>query len=162
MSKGKGSGKRIGGLKRCEKCGKEFDAFRSWDKYCSNACGSKVRVERFWKNKLKGADLKGPKEDFWKVLDTAPNEVSGLRQAMLDGKIDGSQYTGECACLVGTIANVRKCDVNALEKNSERPSERWFMMFEPGHTPKNHAGMKVTLGWLDEWIEKNKDKVGAK
>ena len=111
---------------------------------------------------LKGAYLEGPKEDFWKVLDSAPAEVAGLRQAMMEGRIHGSQYDGECACLVGTIANVKGCSyksIPALEPNSERPSERWFLMFRPGHTPENHGGMKVTLKWLDEWVEKNAAKV---
>ena len=39
---------RKGGLKLCEHCGKSFEAFRSWDKYCNNKCGQKVRAMRFW------------------------------------------------------------------------------------------------------------------
>ena len=108
---------------------------------------------------LKGVDLKGPKEDFFKVLDTSPNEVAGLRQAMINGKINGNQYEGECACLVGTIAKISNCKFNNmsnLKPNSDRPAEIWFLMFRPGHTPENHAGMKKTLGWLDEWVKKNK------
>lgn len=124
----------------------------------------KIALEIGVKNgaKLKDANLKGQKEDFFKVLDSAPHEVAGLRQSMIEGKIDGSTYSGECACLVGTIANVRKCDVNLLEglaKDISRPAERWFLMFRPGHTPKNHGGMKVTLKWLDEWVEKQKGVV---
>ena len=103
---------------------------------------------------LRGAYLEGPKEDFFKVLDSAPHEVDGLRAAMVAGTIDGSTYSGECACLVGTIAKVRKCDVNTLTKDASRPAEKWFIMFRPGHTPKNHGGMKLTLKWLDEWKAK--------
>jgi hypothetical protein len=113
---------------------------------------------------LTGAYLKGPKEDFWKVLDAAPNEVPGLRVAMIAGEIDGSTYSGECACLVGTIAKVRKCDYQSLgelKPQASRPAEKWFTMFSPGHTPKNHGGMKVTLKWLDEWTENNAAKVAA-
>ncbi len=107
---------------------------------------------------LEGADLEGPKEDFFKVLSAAPQEVAGLRAAMVGGKINGSTYQGDCACLVGTIANVRGCSyqsIEGLKPDSYRPIEKWFTMFSPGHTPKNHGGMKVTLGWLDEWVKKN-------
>ena len=53
MDKTTGRSRRIGGRKKCENCGREFEAFRYWDKYCSNACGSSVRVRRFWVNKLR-------------------------------------------------------------------------------------------------------------
>ena len=106
---------------------------------------------------LEGADLDNVKEDFLKVLDAAPSEVPGLRKAMIDGKINGSQYQGECACLVGTIANVKKCsyqELPGLKPDSSRPAERWFLMFRPGHTPEKHGGMKITLDWLQEWQDK--------
>ncbi len=111
---------------------------------------------------LRGAYLKGAKADFFAVLDSAPSEVQVLRQKMLEGRINGSVYEGECACLVGTIANARQCSfksVPGLVPNSERPAERWFMMFRPGHTPERHGGMKITLEWLDEWAAKRAEKV---
>jgi len=43
---------RLGGLKNCECCGKQFDAFRAWDKYCDKKCGAKARAKRFWANKV--------------------------------------------------------------------------------------------------------------
>lgn len=93
----------------------------------------------------------------------APNEASGLRKALVEGRIYGLVYEGECACLVGTIAKVRGCDYKALgdlRPDSERPIERWFMMFKPGSrwTPERHRADKITLGWIDEWIE-NRSKI---
>ena len=111
---------------------------------------------------LEGADLKGAylediKADFFRVLDAAPNEVQGLRKALVEGRINGSAYEGECACLVGTIANVRGCDyktIGGLRPDSSRPAEKWFLMFSPGArwTPERHGGAAITLKWIDEWV----------
>jgi uncharacterized protein YjbI with pentapeptide repeats len=127
----------------------------------ANLSGADLREAYLSEADLRGADLSEAylseaKDDLMKVLAAAPDEVSGLREAMVAGKIDGSQYSGECACLVGTIANLRKCDVDSLAgitRDSSRPAERWFIMFKPGDTPKNHQLMKMTVGWLDEFLK---------
>ena len=104
---------------------------------------------------LSGANLSPIKADFFMVLLYAKNEVNGLRQALLDGKVDGSTYTGECACLVGTLANVRHCKHNEIPfliPDSERPAERWFLAITKGSTPENNNAAKITLEWIDEFI----------
>jgi hypothetical protein len=68
---------------------------------------------------LRSADLNDIRNDFWSILLFAQPEIAGLRKAIVEGKIDGSVYKDDCACLVGTIANVRKCDVNDLKGNLE-------------------------------------------
>jgi hypothetical protein len=98
------------------------------------------------------ADLEDAKDDLFKILDSAPNEVAGLLAALRSGRVDGSTYHGECACLVGTIANVRGVDVDTLEQNSLRPAERWFLAIRKGDTPETNAVAKITAEWIDEWI----------
>jgi hypothetical protein len=100
---------------------------------------------------LSDAYLSGIKSDVWKVLDTAPAEVPELLAAIRDGRIDGSQYVGTCACLVGTIANIRKCDYQTLEPDSGRPSEKWFLAIRPGHTPATSQISAITEQWIVEW-----------
>jgi hypothetical protein len=36
-------------------------------------------------------------QDFFSILDRAPAEVAGLRQTMVEGRIDGSTYSGSVA-----------------------------------------------------------------
>jgi hypothetical protein len=105
---------------------------------------------------LDGASLDPIRDDFFKVLAAAPHEVPGLLAALRAGKIDGSCYTGECACLVGTIAKVRGCDFDAIGgivPDSNRPAERWFMALSPGDTPENHPVAKITEAWIDGWLK---------
>ena len=95
------------------------------------------------------------RDDLWAVLSAAPREVDGLRKALAEGRVDGSTYTGECACLVGTIANVRGCserELGILKPNSSRPIERWFMGIKKGDTPENNVCAKWVLAWTDEWV----------
>ena len=120
---------------------------------------------------LRGADLRGAdlrealypiRLDVWAVLDQAPSEVAGLRAALASGNVDGSVYKGACACLVGTIATVRGCDVDALDirADSSRPAEQWFMPIRKGDAPADTGAeptiegvFRATLAvqWIDEW-----------
>ncbi len=93
------------------------------------------------------------KADVFAVLDAAPNEVPGLLQAIVAGNVNGSCYEGTCACLLGTIANVRGCSYLDLgiKPNGARPAEQWFMSIKPGHVPKlNRHALFVQL-WITEW-----------
>lgn len=114
---------------------------------------------------LEVADLTPIRDDTWAVLSSAPAEVEGLRQAILDGRIDGSAYEGACACLVGTLANVRHCKYNeiaGLEPNSSRPAERFFAGIKPGDTPENSQFSKLALEWVDQWLTNMKAAFAAK
>ena len=118
---------------------------------------------------LRGADLRDADDprsplypirlDYYSVLDQAPAEAQGLREALTEGRVDGSVYEGECACLVGTIANVRGCDIGKLgiPPNADRPAESWFIPIRKGDTPegKNEGAFRSRLAvqWLDEWRE---------
>jgi hypothetical protein len=126
---------------------------------------------------LRGADLRGAddspsevlaefRQDVWTVLDSAPAEVQGLRAALLDGQVDGSTYSGPCACLVGTIAKVREVDVDSLEgvrRDSSSLAEQWYMPIGAGDkalTEKPEDGWpsegvfraSLALQWTDEWV----------
>ena len=101
---------------------------------------------------LTRADLTDAKKDLLAILSEYPNEVPGLLAALREGRINGSVYSGTCACLIGTIANVRGINVNLLYRNSSRPAERWFLAIREGHTPENNPITAITTAWVEEWI----------
>jgi len=113
---------------------------------------------------LRGADLQPIRDDLHAVLASAPNEVAGLLQALREGRVDGSTYQGECACLVGTIANVRHCDFNevvGLKPDSARPAERWFLAIAKGDTPATSQVASITEEWIVDWMKANPVKEHA-
>ncbi|KGS43889.1 pentapeptide repeats family protein [Burkholderia pseudomallei ABCPW 107] len=106
---------------------------------------------------LSDANLLPIKADFIEVISQAPREVPALIEALKDGRVDGSTYSGECACLVGTIANARGIDVDSSEfgipKDSSRPVERFFMAIRKGDTPETNAASKLALEWAETWLD---------
>lgn len=111
---------------------------------------------RYSKTNLHKANLQSIKLDFWGVLVLAPEEVAGLRLALVEGRVDGSTYEGACACLVGTIANVRRVrwrDLGRLRPDNERPAERFFLAIQEGDTPENNQVSAIVVAWIDEWID---------
>jgi Pentapeptide repeats (8 copies) len=101
---------------------------------------------------LYGANLERIRADIRAVLATATAEVPGLLAAVREGRIDGSAYSGVCACLVGTIANLRGCRVDDMAKDSSRPAERWFLAIRPGMLPTFSPIVSLTEAWIVEWM----------
>lgn len=94
------------------------------------------------------------RDDLWAVLSSAPLEVPMLRQKLVKGEVDGSCYEGACACLLGTIANIRGADYQNLtdiKPNSKRPAEQYFFHINEGDTPETNEAAKNVLGWIDTW-----------
>ena len=108
---------------------------------------------------LSHANLSSIIEDFYKVLYAAKNEVAGLYDSLIRGKINGSQYKGECACLVGTIANARKEDPESLSinlrPNASREAEKWFLGIQKGDTPQSNVISKLTCEWVEKFATEN-------
>ena len=104
---------------------------------------------------LSKANLTQIRDDLWAVLSAVPAEAEGLRLALLEGRVNGTAYEGECACLVGTIANIRGCSYKSLANlapNSARSSERFFLNIAPGHTPETSPVVKQVVEWIDVWL----------
>ena len=112
---------------------------------------------------LDSASLVPIRNDMWAVLTMAPLEVPALIAALNEGRVDGSAYEGECACLVGTIANARKCShdaIEGLEPDSSRPAECFFMGIKKGDTPETNQVSKLARDWSLEWYERMQKAFG--
>jgi hypothetical protein len=110
---------------------------------------------------LKGADLSQIKEDMFIVLLHSIPEINYLKQAIIEGQIDGSTYDGSCACLSGTLVNGAKKSNGAKEemvvdsimkcRDSRRPIERFFLGINIGDTPETSQLSKLALEWIEEF-----------
>ena len=129
----------------------------------ANLGGANLRGANLGGADLGGAYLRGAylderalrpiRADLFDVLLRARDEVPALLETLRAGKIDGSTYEGDCACLAGTIAKARHVDYRALGFiDSGRPIERWFTGIKEGDTPENNTIAKITEGWIVEFM----------
>jgi hypothetical protein len=105
---------------------------------------------------LSGADLEPIRVDFFDVLlrGSTNGEVPYLIAALKEGRVNGSSYEGECACLVGTFANAKKCnyrEIVDLKPDSSRPAERFFLGIKEGDTPETNPISKIAVEWAEEF-----------
>lgn len=92
------------------------------------------------------------RKDVFDVLDHALGEADGLLAAIRSGKVDGSTYEGECACLVGTL---EKSGRISLPHRSNRMAEQWFLGIYKGDTPATSTFSAQAERWVAEWIAEN-------
>jgi hypothetical protein len=82
--------------------------------------------------------------DILFILNCLKTEVPGLRKALVEGRVDGSQYEGDCACLLGTLGNVdgglkQVCErIPFYDKGTHNMGESFFLNIRKGDTPKNN------------------------
>ena len=121
----------------------------------ANLRDANLRDANLYAADLTDADLRRFKSCLWMTLTTYKSEVPALIESLKAGRIDGSKYSGECACLMGTIANAKSVHVDTLPKNSRDASERWFLMIKKGDKPGDATGggyaAKMALEWVEEW-----------
>ncbi|MEY4904135.1 MAG: hypothetical protein RLZZ292_1950, partial [Bacteroidota bacterium] len=92
------------------------------------------------------------KDDFFAVLSQSRNEIAALKAALIGGRVDGSTYEGDCAYLVGTIANAAGGFAKiSVAKDSSRPIERLFLAICKGDTPENNAISALVIEWIEEF-----------
>ena len=117
---------------------------------------------------LRGADLRGAylqpiRTDLFMVLLEAIPEIAGLKSAIQEGRINGSAYKGECACLVGTIANIKHVDYEYLGfADNCRPIERFFLGISEGDTPETNQFSALAIQWIEEFESKINSEKGIK
>ena len=107
---------------------------------------------------LSDAILSGAKEDFLREVLKMPGELEFLRDAIRNGKINGSVYDGECACLAGTLSkatgkswSIFKND-SPIEIDASSPRERFFLGIAEGDTPETNPISAIALEWTNKAI----------
>ncbi len=126
---------------------------------------------------LEGADLEGhttetlpvsfvnqASRDMLFIFQSLKGELPFLRKKLLAGEVDGTQYKGECACLIGTLANAdggldEVCEVIPFyDKGLHNPSENWFWQIKKGNTPETNDFARHALVLIDRVLGKEKKK----
>ena len=104
---------------------------------------------------LRGADLEPIRADLIRVLTDARAEAPAFLAALLAGRVDGCVYRGDCACLVGTIANARGVDVATLPQNPDSLIEKFVLGISRGDTPATNPVARLVAEWTETFIAKN-------
>lgn len=110
---------------------------------------------------------KDAREDLRAVLETSPKQATGLLAAIEEGRIEGASYYGTCACLIGTLAGLKRpLSEEASQDVNERrdwltavrapdmytPAESWFWEIATGDTPKTNTYSAKAALWVQEWL----------
>jgi uncharacterized protein YjbI with pentapeptide repeats len=119
----------------------------------SNLSGSNLRDSDLRDSDLRGSDLSGIKADFFMtLLHAIPKERTYLRTALIEGRVNGSQYEGECACLKGTLEKCgRTASAMGLRHNVDEPAEAFFLGINEGDTQETNQISKIVVEWMDEF-----------
>jgi len=110
-----------------------------------------LRGANFRGANLRGANLDPIKRDMFDVLLRAIPEIPLLEKAILGGKIEGTTYEGECACLCGTIEKSKRFEGKCDMRDGSRPIERFFLGISAGDTPENNQFSKLSYEWIQEF-----------
>ena len=94
------------------------------------------------------------KQNILFILSYLKSEVPWLRQALIDGKINGTKYEWECCCLIGTIGKKEGVDevcntIPFYKKWLHNLAEQFFYQIKEGDTPKNSEFSRVAVELCD-------------
>ena len=105
--------------------------------------------------------------DMLFVFQHLKEELPFLRKMLIEGKVDGTQYEGECACLIGTMANAKQngdriikvCQqIPYYDKGTHNMGETWFLSIHKGDTPENSIFAKHAVDLIDEVMKDEPNK----
>ncbi|MDB5081890.1 MAG: hypothetical protein JWP00_3814 [Chloroflexi bacterium] len=103
-------------------------------------------------------NLEAVKRDLWKVLEAAPHEVPAIRQAIIEGEVDGGFYRGECCCIIGILSKNLGVPVMSLSQaygilpDPHSPMEIFLYNIVEGDTPETSVYSRAVLNWCDEFL----------
>ena len=102
-------------------------------------------------------------KDMIYVMQACIQEVPYLRQSILEGRINGTQYNWECCCLIGSLSASKKISTDDLcsvipyyDKWLHNYWEQWFYQIREGDTPENSYFSQKALEACDLVLSNNK------
>jgi hypothetical protein len=147
----------------------------------NNTIARTVREAYLHGANLSGADLSGAdperlpityvnacSRDMLFIFEHLKGELPFLRKKLIDGEVDGTQYEGHCACLLGTLANAdggleEVCAaIPFYDKGLHNPGENWFLNIHKGDTPENNVFAKHAVMLIDMVLNPEKKVVKKK
>jgi len=108
------------------------------------------------------ASLVDVRADVIEVMSKSIREVPALRAALRDGRVDGSTYTGDCGCLLTTLAAARGLlynEIPGVVPDSDRPAEEFYRLICRGDTPETSWAAAYAYRWAEE-LERSRDQEG--
>ena len=89
------------------------------------------------------------------IFQSLKGELPYLRDKLIKGEVDGTQYEGDCACLIGSLGKAdggidKVCEtIPYYDKGLHNFAEQWFWQIKKGDTPKNNEFAKHALKLID-------------
>lgn len=112
----------------------------------------KEQIPKVWMNACS--------RDMLFVFEHLKNELPYLREKLIKGQVDGTQYEGECACLIGSLGRGQMDCINKVasaipyyEIGLHNPGEQWFWNIHKGDTPENSFFAKHVLKLIDSIMD---------
>ena len=94
------------------------------------------------------------------IFTQLKHELPRLRKKIVDGQIEGTQYEGDCCCLIGTLGGGNDECINTVvasmkyyDKGLHNPAEQWFYQIREGDTPENSLFARHALKLIDEVLK---------
>jgi hypothetical protein len=112
---------------------------------------------RFAKNWIDTEWANQCKQNILFILSYLPSEIQRLKDRIIAGQIDGTQYAGECCCLIGTLGNDKICPIIPFyKKGLHNLGEQLFYQIRKGDTPENNEFSKLAIELCDMALKKIK------
>ncbi len=143
----------------------------------ANLSSANLRSANLRSANLRYADLRGipfdklptsyinlASRDMLFIFQSLKGELPFLREKLIKGEVNGRVYEGDCACLVGTLANAdggleKVCEtIPYYDKGTHNPAEAWFLNISKGDTPEDNIFSAHALKLLDSVLEADKKK----
>jgi len=87
------------------------------------------------------------------------SELLFLRDKLVQGAVDGTEYEGPCGCLIGTLGHGTSEGVDRVVsaipyyvKGLHNYGEQWFWQIRQGDTPENSFFAAHALALIDRVI----------